>query len=77
MWRYLSSSNLHVEALGLVLLGSEVKTGESWGYSYRRFKRAVWLTGKIVTATSSFFDVTIRRVLITMREMNTTKKKLK
>lgn len=52
MWKYLSSSNLHVEALGLVLLGSEVQTGESWGYLYKRFRREVWLTGEIGTAAS-------------------------
>jgi hypothetical protein len=54
MWKYLSSLNLRVEASALVLLGSEVKTGASWGYLSRRFRRAVWLTGEIAAVTSFF-----------------------
>lgn len=55
MWKYLSSSNLHVEASASVSLGSEVKTGESWGFLFRRFKRAVWLTGETATAAPLFY----------------------
>jgi hypothetical protein len=43
-----------VEALGLALWGSGVKTGESWEYLCKKYKRAVWLTGEIPVASFLF-----------------------